>query len=546
MLRGARGSRVRTRGGLSRGSYNSNTYSFRSDSNTFEVLSSMPQDGDAESFFSGARTGFDDDGFTLIRKRQRRSTGGTSNDPLLTYNPDLDPDPNIMSNFEEMGTDDKLSAIFSTLTCNQNRIKHIEQNVRKLAGFNGRLERVETVLHSYNDRLRLLEYKSIDLEARSRRNNLLFKGFPETRDENCRRTVLDFLEAKLRMEELPSIERVHRLGRYNSEKGPRPIIVAFSFYKDTEDILSLAHMLKGTPYGISRDYPQEITHARQKLWPQYKAARENPLNRVTIGYPAKLIVNGVVVCDLFPEWNSVNKGSRISLIKQGDNQSDPIHNHSGLTRPTYAEVVNSATNGQHHNNSQSDALTSSNSVLSPSSFEERMDTHDVDSQRSSPSMLAGAEGGTDFETDLFVERPLVKDCDYGEIRGNLVEKEATETVADPAPKQNSNLRVRENQELRECRTQTDLCSSPSALADRLIRSSSNSQLSDAAHTSGVSGASISKSRSPEIRTSRSASRNRRAQNRPRPCTRSRTPVEKKSNMNKTNSSRTTVTPTNKQ
>ena len=77
MLRGARGSRVRTRGGLSRGSYNSNTYSFRSDSNTFEVLFSMPQDGDAESFFSGVRTGFDDDGFTLIRKRQRRSTGGT-------------------------------------------------------------------------------------------------------------------------------------------------------------------------------------------------------------------------------------------------------------------------------------------------------------------------------------------------------------------------------------------------------------------------------------------------------------------------------------
>ena len=94
----------------------------------------MPQDGDAESFFSGVRTGSDGDGFTHIRKRQRRSTGGTSNDPLLTYNPD--PYPNIMSNFEEMGTDDKLSAIFSTLTCNQNRIKHIEQNVRKLAGFN--------------------------------------------------------------------------------------------------------------------------------------------------------------------------------------------------------------------------------------------------------------------------------------------------------------------------------------------------------------------------------------------------------------------------
>ena len=106
---------------------------------------------------------------------------------------------------------------------------------------------------------------------------MLFKGFPESRDENCGRTVIDFLETKLGMDELPSIERAHRLGRFSSAKGPRPIIVPFSFYKDTEDILSSARVLKGTSYGISRDYPQEITRARQKLWPQYKAAQENPL-----------------------------------------------------------------------------------------------------------------------------------------------------------------------------------------------------------------------------------------------------------------------------
>ena len=171
-----------------------------------------------------------------------------------------------------------------------------------------------------------------------------------------------------------------------------------------------------------------------------------------------------------------------------------------------------------------------------------MDTHDADSQRSSPSMLAGAEGGTDFETDLFVERPpLVKDCDYGEIRGNLVEKEATETVADPAPKQNSNLRVREHQELRDCRTQTDLCSSPSALADRLIRSSSNSQLSDAAQWR--LNFKIAFTGDPDFQVSKQkSSRSEQTSF----LTRSRTPVEKKSNMNKTNSSRTTVTPMNKQ
>ena len=86
-------------------------------------------------------------------------------------------------------------------------------------GLNGRLTQAETVIRSHNDRLKLLEYKSIDIEARSRRNSLLLKGLAEERDENCRRKVLNFLERDLHMEELPTIERVHRLGRYNPSKG---------------------------------------------------------------------------------------------------------------------------------------------------------------------------------------------------------------------------------------------------------------------------------------------------------------------------------------
>lgn len=536
MFRGVRGARVRTRGGLSRGSYsqntrgsysqNTNTYKARSDLNTFEVLSSLPQDGDVESLFSGTVTGTDDDGFTLIRKRQRRSTGGTSNEHLLAYNPDPYPDPNIMSNFEGMGTDDKLSAIFSTLNCNQNRIKHIEHSVRALASLNGRMERVETVVHSYNDRLRLLEYKSIDLEARSRRNNLLFKGFPESRDENCGRTVINFLETKLGMDELPSIERAHRLGRFNSEKGPRPIIVAFSFYKDTEDILSSARVLKGTSYGISRDYPQEITRARQKLWPQYKAARENPLNRVTIGYPAKLIVNGVVICDLFPEWNSVNNGSRVSVPQRG---SDQMFSQTNFTTPTYAEVVNSVTSGQ-YNSSQPDVLTDREHVQSPVLVEENMDTNDVNGPQSSPNIFIGAVSVNSSDTDLLQKQPSVEHKDT----------DNAETVTDTVSLDDTSSRTDENLVLGERLTQTVLCSSPSTLADNLIRSSSSLQSSGADSTSQDNTAPISKPHSPDRRTARSASRHYRSHSRTRPRSRTRscTPIEKKSDLKNSDSNRT--------
>ena len=292
----------------------SNPMSSRSDQNFFAVLSDTVQDGGHWPDNGDKDTGVDAQGFTLVRKRQRISTGGERNEQIDDC--DAAPDPVIVSNFEEMDNDQKLSAIFATLTCNQNNIRNVEKKLNTIAGLNGRITQAETVIRSYNDRLKLLEYKSIDLEARSRRNNLLFKGLSEDRDEDCRRKVLNFLQNDLHMEELPTIERIHRLGRYNPSKGPRPIIAAFSFFRDTEEIMGNARLLRNTSYSISRDHPPEIAKARQKLWPQFKAARINQFNRVSIGYPAKLIVNGTVVCDMFPEWDSIMRGSRVSLHNQ--------------------------------------------------------------------------------------------------------------------------------------------------------------------------------------------------------------------------------------
>ena len=116
------------------------------------------------------------------------------------------------------------------------------------------------------------------------------------------------------------IERAHRLGRFNRLRGPRPIIVAFMFFSDTEDIISMARSLRGTPISISRDYPNEITNARKSLWPQFKSERANPSNRVSMVYPAKLLVNGVVVSNKFPEWDRIMRGSRISIV-EGDDQT---------------------------------------------------------------------------------------------------------------------------------------------------------------------------------------------------------------------------------
>ena len=159
---------------------------------------------------------------------------------------------------------------------------------------------------SYEERIRLLEYKSIDLEARSRRNNVLFHGLKEFRRQDCKNTICQFLSDQFDISiDESAISRAHRVGRYNPLK-TRPIIAQFQDFNVAERIVKQGHILSNTSFGVSRDYPIEITRARKTLWSQYKQLKEqSPLAKVGIVYPAKLVMNGSVVTDLFPEWDDV-------------------------------------------------------------------------------------------------------------------------------------------------------------------------------------------------------------------------------------------------
>ena len=177
------------------------------------------------------------------------------------------------------------------------------------------------LIRNYNDhgkvllKIRLLEYKSIDIEARGRRNNLIFYGLAEFRNEDCSAVICQFINDNFDIDvNAAGIARVHRLGRFTGRGQRRPIIVAFKDYNLTENIISLGLNLKDTGFSVTRDYPPEITRARKTLWPEYKRYKqENPRSKISIVYPAKLIVTGRVVTDLFPEWDSILSGSRIDL-----------------------------------------------------------------------------------------------------------------------------------------------------------------------------------------------------------------------------------------
>ena len=138
---------------------------------------------------------------------------------------------------------------------------------------------------------------------------------PESNNE-CTETVFkDFLENKLGVaNEVANGQRVHRLGPRriqrdgdNNRNKVRPIIAGLRDYPDVDICMAKAKNLKGKGLGISRDYPEEIRKARQRLESKRKEA-VSAKKKASIIFPAIFIVDGAVIADEFPDWREVMRG----------------------------------------------------------------------------------------------------------------------------------------------------------------------------------------------------------------------------------------------
>jgi hypothetical protein len=245
------------------------------------------------------------------------------------------PVQDVMNNSADVS--EKLSFIVNKLEKLDRNDKDILSVTRNLtSNLCEAIQRVDCLEHakSVSDiYFKMLAYHSIDLEARSRRSNLIFYGLADLDDENTYHVLTDFFSDYLDLDLSEFfIQRIHRLGslsraRAYSQITRRPIIVAFRDYGDTEYILDRAKLLKDTRFGIDRDYPKEIASARKKLWPLYlenKKLRKD----VKIAYPAKLIVNGKVVADEFPSWHEILQKDRCAFLEDMKIKNYSVPNHS--------------------------------------------------------------------------------------------------------------------------------------------------------------------------------------------------------------------------
>lgn len=228
-----------------------------------QIMRDMEMANDTESSYNvpvlnsfdwnGQNSGWgNDEGFCVVDrsyKRKRISTGGTG-----------DCIPGMTSEtFQTLHTDDKLTVLFDMMNSvhvKQDRTSADIQNMNRLMNSSSqKTDRVEKNVNLYSKQLKVLSYRSIDQEARSRRNNLLFWGLTENTPRNCEKLILNVIAREMRIDNAGIvIDRAHRVGAIkathiiNRTDPKRPLIVRFRDYRDTEQILEKAFLLKGTHF----------------------------------------------------------------------------------------------------------------------------------------------------------------------------------------------------------------------------------------------------------------------------------------------------------
>lgn len=162
-----------------------------------------------------------------------------------------------------------------------------------------RSEQLSKNVDSLKQENRRLSDDMIDMQSRSMRDNLLFFNFEELqladdrKNEDCTKTVYEFCENTLQMNDVKStvkIDRAHRVGSYTSGK-TRPIVAKFNFYQDKMQIKRNVHEKReSTGIRVSDQYPKAIQERRKTLIPELIRAKNDGKNAV-LNYD-KLFIEG--------------------------------------------------------------------------------------------------------------------------------------------------------------------------------------------------------------------------------------------------------------
>ena len=191
-------------------------------------------------------------------KRRRSSTGGSAVPQHGSYAGVTRIDVSSLSD------SDKLNFLVNKMCVVETLVTEVHSLKTKLNSACCEIENIQISHTSMQEELSSYKMRLIDLEARSRRQNLIFRNIPEPDEESweqCEINLVSFIKDTMKLgDEANDIvfQRVHRLGK--TKRGvapngqpwrPRPIIASFRDDKIKEKVLGLVGNIAGTPFRVS-------------------------------------------------------------------------------------------------------------------------------------------------------------------------------------------------------------------------------------------------------------------------------------------------------
>jgi hypothetical protein len=178
-------------------------------------------------------------------------------------------DSDVVRNFEEALNN--MHKEIDSLKEQNEELKH------RLALSDGRLMRAEKEMDTVKE-------KVIEITARSMQNNVIFKNIPESVKETntlLEQKVVAFLKDEMKLNETDmksvEIEKIHRVGAKRNGKNKQFIRnVIARFNSKGKDIIfqNIRNVNRDCPIKINQQFPQEVHTRRDKLWDEFKAAKD--------------------------------------------------------------------------------------------------------------------------------------------------------------------------------------------------------------------------------------------------------------------------------
>lgn len=202
------------------------------------------------------------------------------------------------------------------------KIKNIEASTLALKDVGKKVSDLEKTVQSLRDSV-------VDLEDRSRRNNLLVFGIPEKDKEmvdDLRESIIQDVFTKILGVHISSVERLHRIGRKQpSSDRPRPVILKLIDHREKINILVNCSKLKGSDISISEDFSLTTRIKRKKLWDSTSELRKSDRK-------VKLVHDKVKIDDELFQWDDCS--SKLVPISSRGRKQTPTKPQPRKQTPT--------------------------------------------------------------------------------------------------------------------------------------------------------------------------------------------------------------------